>query len=756
MNPHFAFRLRRDENNYYKALNGTAQLLPPPTNPELNTEFDLEGIVNFNEEGIRWVRDNELKGIGTSYSESLQFALDALVIVEKVFYSGDIEAPLQLEVWRIDPSLGDYTGLYEFYFLGDVDLSTFLPDVDENNQAFVGLNIKEGGLTSLLKSNKTTPYEIELRDQDGTTYLNLDGVKLLGSFNFLAISSDDLSGGLGGVQFDPDERAIGVYAAHINDDGDFEIATTQLARNLSMQAHYSDPTFANSEAYDNFNLDPLQTMDIRVVYKQDWTIKYTLLGALDTAKLAVRLRITNVDHTAFTITENLYFDSVGVASGVTKSISIDAVSAQHTIEPGQRVYLTFYVVNGNSELTFNEGNMSIKSEFRLTATNAATLTYYRGCQLFFAEMTAGQYGFRSDYLSDASIRSVNNYPANTMMTCGDALRELENPRMVLTLSDLNKDWFCRWGLGLGIESGTIRVEPLSHFYDKDSEIYFFDDVNGFRVVPDLSKRGNLLRIGMQNEQYDSLNGKYEPDGEIVFKLPFKQQSDVDMLAPYRSDATGIEVLRANLSKKNTTDNKADKEIFIISKSDDYVVNPNDGTFSENVPVSEKVYSLYRPNDSTNTTGVLFPATNYNLDLTPKSNFYRNAPYIQMLCWKRDGEQITFQTTEKNPNLVTNFIDGRIEETANVSLPIALPTNGGVAEEAKPIYLPLLIQFTATTPANFHRIMLANPYGYIRVNYRGRDYMGFVNKAAQIDAENSEYDFELQMHPDCVTENISYA
>lgn len=739
---HFAFRLRKDATSYYAVVDGVPQLLPPPDNPQYPSQFDLKGIINFKDEGMRWIRDAEFKGVNTTYSESLKFAADALEIVQQVFYLQDIEGKLQLDVWRINPSFDGYTALYEPYFVGDVDMSTFAPDVDENGLAFVSLAIKQGGLTALLKSSKTIPYEVPVSQPD-TVYVQMDGLRLQGTYNWLLISSADV-----GATLVLNDTTFGLYAASVTGEGDFAVASQNTSTTIGMMDSISSTTLRNAAAVDNYLVEAFQSVTVQFTFNQTQHVNNPV-GSGVNPKFRIDLIVEDETNTSFSYRNNFY--SYTVPQIGIQSFNVSATSPQITLTENQRAYIVVYFADAPTTLLgFDQGTLSMKQEFIVNPTYTPALRYDQAWRFLVYLMSNGGYNYYSNFLSQPLLKVIDNYPYNTLLTCGNGLRDYADPRMVLTLSDMNKAGFCEWELGVGIDGDTVRVEPLSFFYNKDAEICYFEHVTGFKVIPDLSARGNVLKIGIEDQDYDSLNGKYEVNGTHVYKLPFTRVSnEIDLVSPYRSDATGIEQIRV-LSSKTTTDNSADKEVVMLTVGTTYFVS--NGAQSPNVPFGAKVYSLYRPNNSSNTTGVLFPDTNFNLDLTPKRKFYRNAPYIQMLNWKRDGQQIIFQTTPKNTKLVSNLGDGLITETASVDLPIVLPNN----TIASPIYLPMLIQFTAIAPSNFNQLIALNPYGYIRVNWNGRDYKGFINAAGQIDAENSTFDFELQAHPDCDFSTLNYA
>lgn len=735
---HFAFRIRKDPNNYYCVINGGVQLLPAPNNPDrASSMFDIAGPGNFKEEGIRHLRHSTYRGMGTTYSEALSFVENGLQIVEFIFYRQDIEAEAQLEVLRLNYD----TYLYEPFFVGDIDFTTFDPA-----EGSIKINIKEGGATAMIKANENTPYEIPMMNSSAV-YVNMDGIKLQGTYNYLLIASQP-----GAYPVLDALVMYSFFSAHTIDDGEFAVSINNDRVDLrGMASPAAATSFGSSEAVENYYLEAIEPMDIILDFNQKITV-YN--NALDTVSyhVAVDLIIGNKANMSFILREVLYVSPTIAMSGVDqRDVIMSGTSTEIHLNPGERVYMVFYYTGGsprNTTVNYAEGALKVSSKFKLPTTIAPTFRYHTAFVELIDAMSEGKYSFRSDFLADPNLIVHDNSPWRTVITCGDALRMLAGSKMSLTLSDLFTDATNRWGLGLGVEGDVIRVEPLAYFYDKYSEIAYVkeDNITDFRIVPDIENRGNLLKIGQPDQDYDSLNGKDEVSGTYVFKLPFTRvNKEIDMSGGYRVDALGIEAYRVNLSKKYTTDNKADKELFVLSISDDWFENDGSKWDAAVIPVFAHIYYLLRPNNSSNTSGVLFPDELYNVDLWPKRSFLRNAGLIAAYCWRRDGQQITFQTYVKNQKAKSNLGSGEVIETGNESLPLS----------ASPLFLPMLGRATCIMPDTFKQVMQLNPYGFIRLTWKGVDYRGFVNKGAVIDAVESSQELELQCHPESDFTSVTY-
>jgi len=726
MSDYYILRLRRDENNYYAAIGNDVQLLGAPVNPEQQDPvFDLKGIPSYAAEGRRWARHPELHGIFTEYSEETELTSDALRIAQKVFYTQGEEAQFQLECRK--PI--DGTGVYEIYFVSDIDLSTFQPEFGK-----IKLATKAGGLDAVIKANLNVPYELRLKND--ATYCYMDGVRLQGQYNWLVIEDTQP------VMPSP-FLSHTLLSAHTIDDGDFPVAITNSPTFNTM--------FGGTAAEANYYMEALQPMDVVLNLKQ--TVDY-LFGASNNPEVRIKVEVYCGPESNPTLITHTIYTSSSVVKATTNTCIIDASTPTINMLKGYRLYMAYrFECTAGSEgdvttMQFGntEGKLSVSSKFRLPGSTVMGMRLWAAClELFY--MVTGTYGsnFQSDFLSNQAIRVWDSKPWNDLFTCGDALRGFADPKASVTIAQMAKHLAVEYQMGLGIQGGKVRLEPLSFFYNPSFEICRIEaaNVSNFRVVGDYSQRGNMLSIGQPDQDNQTLNGKDEPNGTVKWKLPFVRiQGEIDLVTDFRCDYTGIEALRANLTNKTTTDNLADKEVFIISMDDYYNINDT-GQYGDNVPLFEKVYNLYRPNNAGNTEGIFATTTAYNLDKTPKLRMLRNGGRIAMMTYLRDGQKITFQTSKKNEHLTRTLPTGElIVESLGLMLPLKdyAPFTG-----IEPIYLPMLAQAELQVPNDFNELMNINPNGYVTiVQPDGTEIKSFPNRIGQLPAKRNSIEYEGQV------------
>lgn len=744
--PHFyAFRLRKDATTYYKIVNGQLQTAGPPFRPEIaNPDYDISGPDGWREEGIKYNRNPTYRGVLRAFSDSLVFVENGAEIVRQVLLNEGTEGLLQLEVLIRN----DSEWLYEPFFVGDVDLSSAIASFGSENYGIV-CKLKEGGATTTLLSNDNVPFELTLPAGYGN-YVLFDGITLLGSDTYLVIAHPSDITGIG-------QGMLAPFITHSITEGQYTVASVGQSNGRNVGG-YTNTDFSgatNPQAvYDEYIFEALIPMQIKIEVNQpNLYYENIATGAVQVIRFRIEAIVAPSNADPLTDTplpfsqRSIIFEDANLNEGANRTISVQATSSALNLNAGDRVYIVyyFYLVSGDGAASykfhFPEGNIKIASRFKLPSTIAPYYRYVDAYAQIWNMAGKGKYPFKSDFLNSSTVY-VDSKPYNCVITCGNALRQLGTTakpvKMALRIGDLHKDSSHRWCLGAGIEDDTLRVESLSYFY-QDIEIADLGEVANFTYQPDSENLFNQLFVGMQTQNYDGLNGKDEFNTSHTLKLPFDHTpGDADWRSPYRYDMYGIEKERSELKDKNTTDNQADKDIFladIIDATVPYVKTITSFGVSQQITVQAN--KLNRPNNSTNTSGIIDPAGAYNIAFSPARDEERMLPDLASRTYPHATGAITFQTSDKNDDLVSNLEYGTIVEKADKPFPLNAPL----------LYKPVIFRFTGVVPSDFHKKMAANPYGYLSLTFKGVPYKCHVNKAGIADAERLTFDFEGIAHKD---------
>lgn len=709
--PYFAFYLRRSATEYYYVSGGN--VLVSPTKRKLP-----EGPDGWREEGIRWERNMQYHGIFTSYSQSLNFINDGAKILRYVYLNFGIEAPLQLEVEVRNNS----TWLYDPYFIGDIDLSTCAL------KAYgVSASAKDGGLNALFTANENVPYEVPIEDSDCITVL-MDGINLEANLNYISFSASGIVLNNNVVTEPEDAYPL----AFVTQEGAYTIGNA--GNSTPGVPGYADNVILDVTAPNGFS--STITGNINLSYHNSG-------GSASGAKIRIKLYIfTDNTFTALANSGNtvIFEDATFLAPGQTRAINQN-VTYDFLFSQGQQVVPIITVLfqdptNPTTEIVVNvneDSQWDIGAIFQLPSTITKAYRYHQVAEKMVKKL-GNAYGAVSTWLSGPGNILWDNYPYRTAVTCGDALRGLTTtasgepmtPAIRTTWRDLYLDCFGQWCMGLGIEGNNVRLERLPYFYDRNVKIADLGAVADLEVKTSIEDLYNLLQIGIENQDYDELNGRDEFNTTSSFLVERKRVKNTgEWVSPWRNDMYGIEYTRANLIGKKTTDSDSDNDTFLLS-----IGTPPAG----DVPNVLARPQLFPGNFA---EGILFPDTAFNIDQSPGRKYRRLLPLIRAITYKMDGQTVKFQTSDKNQSLRSNLGAGIVDEDADVP----------VTQSVDPLFLPVLFTFTCPVPTDLHIKMAINPRGYLSFTWKGNEYRGFVIKAGQTDAENQTFEFELLATPD---------
>lgn len=305
----------------------------------------------------------------------------------------------------------------------------------------------------------------------------------------------------------------------------------------------------------------------------------------------------------------------------------------------------------------------------------------------------------------------------------------------------------------------------------------------------------------QQTKFDDINGRYEFNTTHQYTTPVTRiAKPYDQISPYRADMYGIEIIRINLDEKKTTSNDSDNDVFMLNV-EDYVLpltisflNGNtflvadgtpikatdiitiggtalnngvknvigvakfigiSGTVSLLVTVAEatfnefavgatlsnnlkrlyrKAYDNYSP---TNTSGLPYPLTAFNVEFSPKRMLLNHGSWISSIMYRLESKEIVFQTTDKNPELLTVLGTNVIKEKGNVKI-------GNLAPR---FFKPYIFKIETSTPVNLAELAGANSRGYVSFHWNGIKYRGFILNIEIQPATLEKKEFELLCCPD---------
>lgn len=704
---------------------------------------------------VKYARNNKYLGLFRDYTVPMRFVKDgAKILREFMWRRKGMEAILYFGISKLNRS--NYPLVYEPWYTGELDFSKI-----KDSKTNATVQVIEGGLSKLLKANENTVYEISISTDaqkknvynDGLPFTNkiaysiFDGQEVYGNNYYIGMGVTSTEGTTQGIL--NQDQQFGITNAYPNDDwymkDEDKNITVKNTGSLTLRVHNTGNVLIRFERYDKAS----NTVTNFIVHNQS--------------------------HTAGQI----------VNISINQNISLG---------PNQFLYLKAFpqTSGGTKWYTITGGNLDVAYDVTFTPSFCEGLDAYRLFENIVDKMTGGKYTVSSTFLQ--SLRDT------LIFTSGQALRKWQAASVIKTsLSDFFKH-IQRYGLGLGIENDKIIIEKHSYFFQNDivADIGVVDDAT-IEVAEDLVF--NTIKVGYKNQEVDKVNGRDEFNVTQLYSTPHTRVvKELDLVSPYDAGMYRIEATRIDLSGKDTTDNAADNDVFVLHVTKGATFQYYSGSFETAAPggyeiripktlgqlpngsqltisaspstnngtvtllntsylVVGSTYLLVQQALSAGTfngtitgtnadfyrlsrpaytsiTGLLHSAEAFNTEGSPKRALLNNGAYIRSILDYQDTEKIKFETGERNSELSTTIGGVTVAEKADVVI-------GSLADK---LFLPYYFSFRTRVPGNFLAIIKSKPYSRIAFTKNGKIWYGYLWDGGIKPATNDEQTWKLLAAP----------
>jgi hypothetical protein len=716
-------------------------------------EYTPDGWMN---KSIQFSRNNVFKALFRQFTTPLKFVKDGAKILRHLFYNSGIEAAAYLIILKLDP----VTFTHKLYYKGEVDFSTIKDQLN-----FVEVSLLEAGLVKLLKANENTLYEFDING-DETVQVNMDGLELSNKLNYIIpeVSFDNLFGG----------TDIFIPIGFINSEGDnYGItAQSQQVKNLDgWPADIDNYLFATSE----------KSIDVTIKGKIQFSADSISFSTINIVRW-----IWNGVAGATPSQANIFTITGAIANTVYEY----NFNETYTVPKGGSIYFTIRGAGGGGAPTYSflENRLDLTFIYKYQATYVPAITAFDLFRKIVQKIAGTSY---------STVSSLLLSRPDIVVTSGDGIRNLPGAKIKTSLSQFFKSMDCLLHTGMEVNGLNAVLEERTFFYDKNTEILNLGAVASCTLLANTEDLFNTIKIGYvsKDSKFDSINGKYEFNTTHQYTTPITRvPKSLELVNPYRADMFGIEVVRINLDAKTTSDNSADNEVFLLNVDNDlaecdidfsanksfkapasiplqvgkrYTItgtNFNNGVYTIlsstpvvvliGVPTNEYTVAevttleplghgfisgnfkkLLRKTYDT-ITGLLYPTSAFNIEYSPKRCLFNHGSFVRSIMHKLEVKQIVFETTDKNPELLTIEAGVIRKEKGNVT----------IGDLPDPYFQPYVFSVQTSTPFNFAEL-IANTKGYISFEWNGNTYKGFLLSGEIQPATQENKEFRLLSHPD---------
>ncbi len=340
---------------------------------------------------------------------------------------------------------------------------------------------------------------------------------------------------------------------------------------------------------------------------------------------------------------------------------LPASSLHYTANLSARDKVFFYAhfnFSGNSSswkdveasiLTY-DGTINITAQTFTTPTQADVFLIHEALDQSIAVITGNQNTLYSDffgrtdigYLSDGcgSLKAIlNGFAARRFNTANKPLQ--------VSFQDQMQSLDAIFCLGMGYEGGIIRIEEREYFYN-DQEIIELGDIGDYSedVAKDLTF--NTINIGYQ-KYLEASNAQAQGGQQLIDQFATAHQ----YTTPIKSNNNSYDKLSAFILSGDALENTRRYQFSTDTQQDSTTYD--DDTFMTALIRDGFGFATEKDAAFTTVSGILDPATAYNLRHTVHRNLLNHAKWINGgLYYKSGGEIIKNTFVKQNGELVTQL------------------------------------------------------------------------------------------------------
>ena len=519
-----------DKKPYYVGASGIVQegdkdtLLKPDGQPA-HLQNSPDG---WKDTLVKYGRNLTYLGLFREMTVPMRFTKDGAKILRYVNWNKGQEGIVYYAKHKLNRLA--YPHQYDAWFMGEIDLSKFRQRQQDRT---VTVNVMEGGLSKLLKANENTVYDIRIDTDVNKKHLYLDGLPFKNSVEYIVYEGQELNGNI--------TYYLGMGI--VSNEG-----TTQ---GIIVQ----DVTVAVTSDYPNEGFF-FWSVNKSVVVNLSGTIKSICTVSGSNTYGVTLQKASDSSNTVIQST------SLHTSSGHTNGDVVEfSFTQQVTVNPGERLYVRISCgPNGGHSFTVLGTKINLDYEVTFTPTYCEFLDPYTLFERLTEKLTNGKYGIKSTFLQNLT---------DIGYTGGRSLRKYGSESSIKTsLADFFQECRLRGknknGVGLSIENDQLVIEELDYFF-RPEIIMDLGIVDDLEMMEAEDIQINTIKAGYRNQEIDKVNGRDEFNVTQTRTTPHTRiVKELDLVSPYRADMYGIEVTRIDLYGKDTTDNKADLDTFVLS------------------------------------------------------------------------------------------------------------------------------------------------------------------------------------------------
>jgi len=705
---------------YFEDRNSTPHILTELSN-------DVDGWKGY---GVMYGRESGVSNVVKSYTNEWIFFGNDADYLKRKFYSFGVNAKVRLIVKKLTNFLQK---TYEIEYAGYFDFS----QIDISGT--VNIPLTEGGFFKLLENQWSKEFEIPMNNA------------VLG-FNGMKISEDAGMRSAGNLTMygnpNPLSKLFVLGLENINPESKSDIYfNTQGIDMTSLTSFPLSSCFIQlkSGIYDNFKI--AYDIDFNIKAKNLYeggmvqTFSYKILASISEFRYSdlengvqypTALRTfwiappTTEETTAWTTGFNNDYifpfkkkgsilipktDSTAKCYMLTFTLALASLDFKPTSEVS--VHVNKFNVYSSLELLLNHNKrfQCIRSNHVFQELINQINNNKYNVQIDFSELNkyvANDTSNRYDLLTNGN--GLRGFPVGLTQEFIDCMKlinvnyenlaEFSWAKLTTSLEQYLKYLYIVHGLKINLNYDIVNDKyfvSLNHENNcfVNTKIDNFKEVNHCSIKPARDFFYTHIKVGYTTKD-DSINGKEEFNGTLEYSTMISEieENILDLVSPYCAAVFDIETFLYNNYQNFSDSADKDTDIFLICGETHPTAGLGYFTIRRKIPV---------------TSGVAFPETAWNIDLTPRRIMETHSKFLNSCFAFHVGEKLIITTAKRNKSLDA----GNIVE----SDPILITHNR--------LFYPLTAEISYPATSKLISKIEHNRNGYISFEYGGKQIKGYL-------------------------------
>lgn len=636
-----------------------------------------------------------VSGVISEVSFEISFVLSAKDFVKDIFFRKGLYGKALLKIYR----RGNFDNDYKLIKDINLDFSTYQEYADR-----VTVEAAKFDLLEIINSEGKTKYEVPVSEIADTKKWKYERMNFINNGVYELVTSD-------------------MTVAQITDLIAFSLnlSSSELVPGEEIDFVSQTLTYGKTNYFIQNNGESVN-MHIKMMFKFIFEGEIKVHNPFETeidknSLLSIQLyRLSSEGNfkesikSWFLTPETLSIDGEKYTGIFSDTMNVDKIV---TIEPNERICLGFSSVNNMSmAVTIQSGYYRFES---LEEYNKPILTAYyttksqKSHKIDIIDPTTLMQHYLNDMSGVNGLFSVqinwseSNY--KTMLIAAESIRQIPGAKLYGSPND-----FFDWMKVLGYEYDIDGTKLIFNFRDEYFKSSFAamsmrkDEIADLIIKADNTYAYTSVEIGYDKQDYDTMNGRCEPNGMFSYTTGYITRTDnkLSLISPYRADSIGIEML-CQESDKQTTDTDSDNDVFFVALKE----NSEDYSEYKDIYIEDKDFSSLKL---------------FNAPFNPYYLIKRNQSLIGI-----NADKVKFKATDMSRTAIIIDNGQSVDPYADQII-------------SKKLFEPIIYNFAAGSNKDLPDHAVRN--GLVKINWKDEIYTGFIKEIRKNYASDTETTWEL--------------